>query len=261
MCQNGSELGLDVLSSVAYWNGRELAEADVELEIRPPLADGFGHSNSSQVDKYVVRPEHGYQSGMRWGIYDGSVPGWDAHGTFALSPVSAATGVYGVVVQITSPDYLPTDPILVSLAYDPSGLGELSVAEYEAGVAALTEWSESAWQPLQAGDANQDYAFDESDLIAIFQAGKYRTGQPATWSDGDWNGAPGGRVGDPPSGDGLFDESDLIAAFQNGLYRTGRYVGDASPPLAVPEPHAKVLFVFAICVTSIQFRRKLRGSS
>ncbi len=257
---HGTELGLDVLSGVAFWNGRELVQANVELEIRPPLADGFGHPNSSQVDQYTVGREHDYQLGMRWGIYDGSVPGWDTHGTFALAPVSAPTGVYGIVIQVTSPDYLPTDPILVSLAYDPSGLGELSVGEYEAGVAALTEWAELAWQPLQAGDANQDYSFDESDLLAIFQSGKYRTGLPARWSDGDWNGAPAGRVGDPPSGDGLFDESDLIAAFSNGLYRAGSYIDRASPSLAVPEPHGAASLILALFCALVQFRQTLRGS-
>lgn len=62
---------------------------------------------------------------------------------------------------------------------------------------------------IQAGDANRDFQFNESDLIEIFSAGKYDNGQPATWSEGDWNG------------DGFFDQSDLVAAFSAGNYRSG----------------------------------------
>lgn len=77
--------------------------------------------------------------------------------------------------------------------------------------------------PLQAGDANQDLQFDQFDLIKAQQAAKYLTGQTATWGEGDWNGAPGGRAGNPPAGDGVFDQQDLVAAQQNGLYGAGGY--------------------------------------
>jgi hypothetical protein len=51
------------------------------------------------------------------------------------------------------------------------------------------------------------------------------TGQPATWGEGDWNGAPGGRPGDPPAGDGLFNQLDIVAAQQVAHYNTGPYAG------------------------------------
>jgi hypothetical protein len=50
-------------------------------------------------------------------------------------------------------------------------------------------------------------AFTTSDLVAIMQAGLYRTDRPATFAQGDW------------SGDGRFDEQDLILAFQAGSCR------------------------------------------
>ena len=50
---------------------------------------------------------------------------------------------------------------------------------------------------LQAGDADQDLDFDQLDLVKVQIAGKYLTGQAATWGDGDWNGAPGGRSAVP----------------------------------------------------------------
>ena len=58
----------------------------------------------------------------------------------------------------------------------------------------------------QVGDSNNDGLFDSADLLVVFAAGKYGSGQPATRAEGDWNG------------DGVFDSRDLIAAFQAGTY-------------------------------------------
>ena len=46
---------------------------------------------------------------------------------------------------------------------------------------------------LLAGDADQDFDFDQLDLVKVQIAGKYLTGAAATWGDGDWDarrGAP-----------------------------------------------------------------------
>lgn len=76
---------------------------------------------------------------------------------------------------------------------------------------------------LNAGDADQDFDFDQRDLVQVQVAAKYLTGQAATWGDGDWNGAPGGSQGSPPAGDGLFNQLDIIAAQQAATYLTGPY--------------------------------------
>jgi hypothetical protein len=47
------------------------------------------------------------------------------------------------------------------------------------------------------------------------------TGEPATWGDGDWNGAPAGNQGNPLAGDGLFNQLDIVAAQQTGIYLSG----------------------------------------
>ena len=105
---------------------------------------------------------------------------------------------------------------------------------------------------LQAGDANRDLEFNQLDLFQVLRAGKYLTGMPATWGEGDWNGAPGGTPDAPPAGDGLFDRVDIIAALEAGLWLTGPYAaladGDPrqhnpldSPLLAVPEPASWML--------------------
>ena len=42
----------------------------------------------------------------------------------------------------------------------------------------------------------------KGDLQEVMAADKYRTGQGATWSEGDWNG------------DGYFDQRDIVTALQ-----------------------------------------------
>ena len=82
---------------------------------------------------------------------------------------------------------------------------------------------------LQAGDADMDLDFDPLDLVKVQIAAKYLTFQPATWGDGDWDGAPGGSPGDPPTGNGFFDQLDIIAANLGGAYLQGPYAALAGP--------------------------------
>jgi hypothetical protein len=84
---------------------------------------------------------------------------------------------------------------------------------------------------LMPGDANQDRQFDQSDLVQVLVAGKYATDAPATWGEGDWNGGPGGKPGNPPAGDGRFDEFDIMAALAGNVFATGPYWAVSSVPL------------------------------
>lgn len=61
------------------------------------------------------------------------------------------------------------------------------------------------------GDADRDFRFNVRDILRVSQVGKYSTGVPANWSEGDWNG------------DGIFDQLDLVAALQTGTY-SDRYL-------------------------------------
>ncbi len=101
------------------------------------------------------------------------------------------------------------------------------------------EWSAvdqatfSVREPATPGDANRNGIFNSSDLILVFQAGKYERGDlgPATWEEGDFNG------------DGRFDTEDLLLAFQRGNYSPAAesvpqalqslFAGDAHFPLDV----------------------------
>jgi hypothetical protein len=58
------------------------------------------------------------------------------------------------------------------------------------------------------GDSNHDGRFNSSDLVLVFQSGKYEDSIPrnATFEEGDWNG------------DGDFTTADMVLAFQSGNY-------------------------------------------
>ena len=88
-------------------------------------------------------------------------------------------------------------------AHDLSGDGLVDAADYRFLVETLMQ--------THFGDANLDGTFNSSDLVLIFQGGKYEDGieDNATWAEGDFNG------------DGEFTTADLVAAFQSGAYDSG----------------------------------------
>ena len=134
--------------------------------------------------------------------------------------------------------------------------------------------------PLQAGDADMDFDFDQFDLVRVQAAGKYLTALSATWGEGDWDGGPGGAPGMPPTGNGLFDQLDIIAAITGGFYLAGPYAAVASGGVKgtdsgviesfagggdlgnidrvhVPEPTTFRVFVVGILVSGLRrLRRK-----
>ena len=80
------------------------------------------------------------------------------------------------------------------------------------------------------GDSNFDREFNSGDLVAVFAAGKYETGQMADWTEGDWDG------------DMVFGSGDLVYAFSDGGYEMGE------PPAvaAVPEPSSLALVLIGL---------------
>jgi hypothetical protein len=114
---------------------------------------------------------------------------------------------------------------------------------------------------LMAGDANMDYEFNQLDLVQVLIAGKYLTGRPSTWGEGDWNGAPGGWWRHPPEGDGVFDQLDIVAALEADTYLTGPYAtvgGDDTAVSAVPEAATIPLLVLGLIAIAMRhsMRRK-----
>ena len=74
------------------------------------------------------------------------------------------------------------------------------------GVEGLESRRMLSFAPLQVGDANQNGSFDQADVIQVLHAGKYLTGEPATFAEGDWNG------------DGVFSPLDIVAALATGTH-------------------------------------------
>jgi hypothetical protein len=112
--------------------------------------------------------------------------------------------------------------------FDPRGLfftddGRLLISDAANAMLVATPDDFRIVLPLQAGDADRDLDFDQLDLVRVQIAAKYLTGQPATWGQGDWNGAPGGNPANPPVGNGLFDQLDIVAAFRANTYLAGPY--------------------------------------
>ena len=92
------------------------------------------------------------------------------------------------------------------------------------------------------GDANMDGEFNSSDFVTVFTAGLYESGEPATWSQGDWDG------------DQVFSSRDFVAAFSDGGYEKG-----PRPAVnAVPEPSSLRLTILAAVAMLLQWRRGLR---
>ncbi|MEZ6116435.1 MAG: LamG-like jellyroll fold domain-containing protein [Pirellulaceae bacterium] len=92
------------------------------------------------------------------------------------------------------------------------------------------------------GDANLDGEFNSSDLVAVFQDGKFEADvdPAATWAQGDWNG------------DGVFTSGDFVKAFQDGGFELGpRNVA------AVPEP---TLTLLATLLSLVAIRQSVRRS-
>jgi ELWxxDGT repeat protein len=152
-----------------------------------------------------------------------------AEGTVLVSDLVAGTGGSnpGPFTEVNGKLFFPATDDLhgrelwvadLALANDDRNLdGVIDLQDLEAictaivGGSAARDDINAFWsrQKTGPGDANFDRLFDTSDLVSVFQRGKYETNSPATWSDGDWNC------------DGLFGTADLVAAFQRGWYESG----------------------------------------
>ena len=108
----------------------------------------------------------------------------------------------------------------------------------------------------QPGDANEDRQFDTNDIIQVLGAGKYETGDPATWAEGDWDRAPDNTLFDAaPLGDGLFNTQDIILALSANLFEMGPYA--AVGATQVPEPSTWILSAISVACL-IQLMRPRR---
>jgi hypothetical protein len=90
------------------------------------------------------------------------------------------------------------------------------------------------------GDSDLNREFNSSDLVIVLASGKYESGTPSVWTEGDFNGS------------GLTDSGDLVAALADGGYEAGPRAATA----AVPEPASAVLISFGMMSCVVRRRRR-----
>jgi hypothetical protein len=173
-------------------------------------------------------------------------------GRLSLNPVDLPRpGAVTYEVEVRLPVEVETTTPVGNLLVDITASGQLKATDQFTLVVT----------PLEAGDANQDLAFSFDDVFQVLGRGKYETGAAATWGAGDWSGAPGGAIGEPPIGDGRFDFDDVFAALATGNYETGPYGAGDLGPWPVPEPAAAWLLGGGLLLLSVRRTRGAAGPS
>ena len=142
---------------------------------------------------------------------------------YSLVDTSSPTGVYGLVVQVTSPGYVPSEPFLVPLEWDFNN--ELT-PEYVDEMVALMQ---ALVEPLNAADFDADGDVDVSD----FQ----------TWSAGYGASSGAFRFDGDSNADGDVDGSDFLS--WQAAYEFSAGSSAFSQATAVPEPDSAVLVCLA----------------
>ena len=164
----GTTFGLNAVSMLGYWDGSQLQKPEASLRIESP-----------EGSKYDVHATSGDQTGMQLGKYQG-FPFWEADSLYTLSPTDSAFGLYGFMAQITSPDYVDSEPFLFPLVYDP-GI-TLGPTGFQNGVAALRKLFGN-----KSYDVNQDGVLDGTDMDLVCSA----VGSTSTQFDFDEDGHVG----------------------------------------------------------------------
>ena len=200
-------------------------DQDLELEISGIPYDSYdlyiyhltnGANNSRPNRKMSVSLDDGATKVFTSDLdplheFDGFI--LDMHSTIEAAEETNG-GNYIVFSELTDPDL--SILAVVEIGDLPDGVPRASISGFQLVPS-------SAQSQLMAGDADMDFDFDQLDLVKVQIAARYLTGQLATWGAGDWNGAPGGEPGNPPTGNGQFDQLDIIAALAPGHYLTGPY--------------------------------------
>ena len=204
-------LGLDVTQSLLYWDGNALTSPATAAWI----------DNPAQSQTYRVSATSEAQTGMPWATYPGG-SFWDAHGLFSLEDLSAPTGIYGLAIRITSPDYGASKPFLLPLIYDPQG--QWSNSQLESGIDLLR----AAVEVTGSADFDGDGRVDGKDFLA-WQRGLGPANQTTTHADGD------------ADGDSDVDSYDL--AFWAAQFGT---TGTNGTLHNVPEPAGRTLLALTL---------------
>jgi hypothetical protein len=235
-----SAVSLRFTSALRYWNpaagpldplpvpSGTISVVNRSAAITSIAATGISGVNPLFVDTFVGAPgEHHHFT-----AYELTNP--DAPGLYGLWAEATATGPgYPVGGPIAS------DPFLLILNW-----GIEDEQQYQDGVMRLAAYTFAA-----PGDTNLDWQVDVLDAANVLTAGKFDTGDPATWAEGDFND------------DGVVDMLDAAEFISSGLYNAGFYrqpPGAVGSVAIVPEPSAGLLASGACAGCLALLRRRSR---
>jgi hypothetical protein len=221
----GIPVGFNVTQSLWYWNGEQILDAPASASIKISLGP---------VSPVFVSAESGAQAGFT--IATTSSSGTiHTHLSYTLGPSDTPFGVYGMILEMASPEYESSEPFLVAFNY-----GLLDLDKFDAGVEAIALAAGIIELPGVPGDTDGDGAVDLEDLNNVRNHF--------------------GESGDPVFGDafpfdGTVDLGDLNNVRNN--------FGAGSVAQAVPEPSTAALsaIIGLMFVTTIRFGRKPPSSS
>ena len=237
-------------AKTARSQGHMSVEATVVVGEKEPYPEGtmvwFDHRNWLQPGETIQMrgtvPQQGGDGGgiyvYRGETYQTGIYGMQRGDEFWMEPVIPMQPDGFDVLGISSLQYPNVNSFLVS-AYDGLGPPEASSMSSDQYVDARIRAEVTEFSMIVTGDSNRDGAFDSGDLVTAFTAGKYGTGELASWEDGDWNAST------------KFDSNDFVIAFQTGLYE--------APPMqttrAVPEPSTFAMLMLGLLSLSNSVRR------
>lgn len=140
------------------------------------------------------------------------------------------------IVDAADLDLMSEFQLANNLAGDINGDGQTDFDDRLALIKGIPTW---------VGDSNLDGEFNSSDFVAVFTAGKFETGEAATWAEGDWDG------------DQQFSSGDFVAAFTDG----GFEVGPVPVTATVPEPNPILLVVAGLGTCATRIRKRIRNDA
>jgi hypothetical protein len=201
----GTLLELEAVRELLFWSNGTIENTTSTLVFDGPQGDS----------SYVFTSTSGQQTGLPLGTYDGT-DGWHQHGDYTLSPMTSASGAYGLVLRVSAAGYGDSDPFLIVFN------NNLSDEDFRQGHEAIQAVA------FTHGDFNRD---GELDLVDIQQlVGAISTGSDEPRFDADSTGTVNAAdlrfwveelkqtwFGDANL-DGQFNSADLVSVLAMGEY-------------------------------------------
>lgn len=197
----------------------------------------FGRSLTARYVELTITDNHFEEPGDG---SNGETPGGDRIGMGEVAfPIPSAGGLLGDFNKNNVLDIVDVNSLLEQVASGTNPTGFDLNSDTKVDSADILVWVKDL-KKTWIGDADLDGVFSSTDFVKIFQAGKFETGAPASWDEGDW------------TGDLRFNSSDFVAAFQDG----GFEAGPRGAVAAVPEPSSFAIGAAALSLMGLVRRRK-----